>query len=127
MNRKHTIVVWVMAVWISLISLNYGIDEKDPFYLSVPIILLGGLLLYHFRDKNKPTSGNPLTSTLPPLMLALILLQGILLITQHRIIRSVQSDVQSIESDVNTIQSDISSIQSDVSSIESDVSLLHLR
>lgn len=56
MNRKQTIVLWVMGIMISLTSLVYGIDKNDQFAgFVVPVLLIGGLFIYQFRDRNKPS------------------------------------------------------------------------
>lgn len=132
MNRKQMIVLWIMALLLSLTAFLAGIDAKDPFLaIWVPVILLGTLVLYQVRDRTME-SKTPTQMQKPLLVvIGLLLLQSLIMLNQQRSIRKelteikvITSSVDDIQSDVRDIQSDVSTIQTDVSTIESNTSAL---
>lgn len=128
MNKKQMRVLWIMAVLISLISLGYGLDENDPVLVSVPVILIGGVLIYEFRDKDKSDDGTPLTtSKLLFLIWAILAFQAMFLMAQYRTGRSVWKEVHAIEGDVSSMEGNLSNIESNVSEIQNDVSNIETR
>ena len=127
MNRKQMVVLWIAVLWFSFVSIGYGIDPrgapKNLFYLLIlPVILIGSLLIYQFRNKDKPPKAP--TSMIPKLLvliLAAFIIQVFFVYQTTKWTGLIQGDILSIEYDINTIQSDISSVESEVSSIQYDV------
>ena len=113
-----------MAILVSVLSVVYGIDKGYPvFGFIVPILSLGLLLLYVFRDKEKTPANNASTiSKFPQVILILVSFQTLILLEGYVMARSMQTSLEEVASDVDSIQSDVSSLESDVGSLQSDVS-----
>jgi hypothetical protein len=61
MNKKQTVVLWICVLLISLILVGDGIDTHDTLEAAAcPVILIGGAMLYQFRDRG---TAQPLNKT----------------------------------------------------------------
>jgi len=53
MNKKQLIIAWVMGIWISILSLDFSNDFDEFLRISIPVLIIGGLLIYTLRDKKE--------------------------------------------------------------------------
>lgn len=62
MNKKQTIVLWILGILLIIISiLSYAQQEtltktisvmvSGSLYMLIPVLIIGGLLLYTLRNK----------------------------------------------------------------------------
>jgi hypothetical protein len=125
MNKKQMVVLWLMVLSLSLAGVVAGIARDDILLtIGVPVVLFGMMLLYQFRDRNKPISSNRLQRLLLTAV-SLLAIQTVLMGLQASEIRRfkrVESYVDGIQANISSIESHVSDMQRDVDAIESNSS-----
>jgi hypothetical protein len=128
MNRRQMITLWLMAVAFALISVAHGLDKGSVFYtFVVPIALLGGTLLYQFRDKprsDQSTVGSQSTRLLLVLIGVNLLLSAYLLrrgIGVDDSVAAIAYQTYSIDSQTSSLESDIANVAAVLEDVRSDV------
>ena len=53
MNKKQLIVAWIMSIVSFPIFWNSCFSLSECIRITIPILILGGLLIYTLRDKEK--------------------------------------------------------------------------
>jgi len=123
MNKRQMIILWVVVLLLSAIAFVQGDRERDRRFIrfGIPIILIGGTLIYQFRDKDQRNA--PIrTKNILTILVVITLFQTVLLLAQTRELSRTYSKLDDAASSLDDIQSNTTEIESETSSIESDVS-----
>ena len=120
MNSKQIAVLWVMAVLISLVSFAHGERTGNEFYnLVVPILLIGGMLVFQFGDKKEAEGRNTSAGRLGVVLLALnttllvhALFGGGIAAAQEPIdLSGIEGQVESVDSKADDIGDALTQLQ----------------
>jgi hypothetical protein len=104
-NRRQLIVLWVGTILLSMTSGLYGWDEQDLVFLVVlPVVMLCALLVIQWRDSVPQGEPGPKEPALVGrLLVVVVLLQGFLLVDQHRSLDAIHADVSAIASSIDDV------------------------
>ena len=120
MNKKQLVVLWAVVVLLSIGIAAKGIEENDILLaIAGPTLLLGGMLIYQFRDKSA-TPREPNTKHLLWALAGLLLLQPFSTWANGRELKHLNATVEEMQERVDGLHSDLSNIESETSDIKSN-------
>ena len=131
MNRKQTITLWIVVVSLSLISIVHGLDEQNGFYtFVVPILLVGGMLLYQLRDK--PASDKLVEGARATRLLFMLIIVNLALITfllrqgidVASTVAAIEDRTYSIDSQASSLEANLADVASALEDVKMEVSVL---
>ncbi len=125
MNKKQMFIVWLMAMSLTVVSISYALQLNNSQYylfskllfgICLPILFIGSVLIYQFRNKEKVPSMTSLGTSKLSIWILIVLFLQLVLLQQNT--SSTQRDVSNIEVEVSSLEISMDSIQSDIRSLE---------
>lgn len=84
MNKRQMVVLWISVLLLSAAAVIQGAEADDLFMaIAVPVVLIGGTLIYHFREKKQAEPRSP-TRKLLTAVVGMLLVQTLLIFAQAR-------------------------------------------
>jgi len=114
MNHRQARALWITAITLAAVSSVNGIKEDDWFYgYLVPVAIIGGLFIFHFRDRARVVAGSSNTTFKICLQVILVLQ---LIVLHH--VRSSDVMIVSTQDEILNTQSNVSDVQSDIEDVK---------